>query len=157
MAAGLGALRDHDVAAGLDRRTRFADRADLPRGQRTGRVHSIHQLGIRIPVEELDQASTRRGEVDCFRVEEREQEVDAEGTLRRGGDLVEHGLERRTGVPAREHAEAAGVRDRRGELWRPDPSHGGKLDRVRTAEKGRERGGEHRGEGCYGAPPSSAG
>ena len=144
VATRLGALRDDDVAAGLGRRTRLAHRADLPRNQRTGRVHSIHEAGIRIPIKELDQASARRRNVDCVRVEEREQEVDAEGPPCRGGDLVEHRLERRTGVPAREHAEAAGVRDRGGELRRPDPPHRRELDRVRAADERREPGRQHR-------------
>ena len=114
----LDALGDHEVTAGADGGVPLVDRPHLPRSEGVTPVDLLDQTGLRIAVEELDDANPTGGELHIVEGrEEWHQEVDAD---RAGLTERVEALDERVGMRAK-HAQAARTGDGDGELGRGDP------------------------------------
>ena len=139
VAAGLGALQDDQVAAGIDGSQRLVEGPDLPRQQRPGVVGSLGQVRVGVAVEALDERGRARGGLERGDVEERHQEPDADhaatarGSGDRGGQLAVQlvGRQRR----AREHPQSACPGDRTCEGRCAHRPHRRELDRDAASDE----------------------
>ena len=107
MAAGFAALGDDDVGAGLDRRPRLSDRADLPAHQRTSVVGDVHPGPVRVAPEEVDEDDPRCSQAHHVDIDVGREEVGRHRPVRALADLIEHLDQVRTGHPRRRQAPDA--------------------------------------------------
>src|SRR6185436_8641078 len=89
VAARLGALRDHEIAARGLGGDRLVERSDLPAHERTERVSLVDERALGLAIEELDDPRAARRDRDARWIEERHQEVHTERAGSRLRDALE--------------------------------------------------------------------
>jgi hypothetical protein len=82
VAARFGALHDKEVAARALGGDRLVERSDLPAHQRASGMTGVDELRVGLAVVELDDPRPARRHRDARGIEERHQEVHADGAAR---------------------------------------------------------------------------
>ena len=141
MAAGLDALGDDQVAAGVGGGAGLLHRADLPARQRTGVVSDGDQRRVGLAPVPLHQRHEGCHGIEQGPVEERHEEVHPEGLAGRGptdrvdvgGEIIDYGGQ---------HSQSPGARHGGGQVGGGGGPHAGQLDGHPTADQLGEGGGE---------------
>jgi hypothetical protein len=139
VSACLRALHDDEVTSRALGGDRLLDRPDLPARERTAGVHRFDKRGVRLGIEELHHAGSRRCDVDGVAVEEGHEEGHPERSPGPGRHAFEHlRKDWRRNHRGPEHPKATRIRDREHERGSRDAAHTGLLERRLAADQARE-------------------